>query len=162
MQVVSIRCRLCSVEHMALPALASSMADNLMQRTVQMCVTLEGVAWTIDAVRTAAMTTIVAAGFEESGSGDHVAVEEVARRMQVAEHVALWQLRAAGLEPSTSLGGASSVSCLRRKQEAAADTTSERNCAVEAAGTALERPRSRPSSCSSSPSPSQMEGDAVW
>ena len=85
---------------MALPLLASSMTDDLMRRTVRMCVALEGVAWTVESVQNASKAIVRAAGFEPSTTQDYVAVEDIARNMGEGEHAVLWQLRACGFEPS--------------------------------------------------------------
>jgi hypothetical protein len=146
---------------MALPALASAMADDLTRRAVRMCVALQGVAWTVDVVRRTSMDTLVAAGFEEGASEDQVAIEDVAERLQVPEHVALWQLRAAGMEASAAevrpdgvrgpLRRAAWVSGLRRRP------------AGERGEAAPEHPKSRsPSPASSSPSASRGEGEPAW
>lgn len=78
------------------------MAEELMRRTVRMCVVLEGASWTIEKVESTARCPLLGAGFQPSNPEDYVALEDIAQGLGIAEEAAAWHVRACGLD----VGGA--------------------------------------------------------
>ena len=85
---------------MTVSALTAAMAEDVLRRTVRMCVALEGVVWTTTAVQDAARAPVLAAGFGVAVDRGHVPLEEAAAMTGLAVDAMIWQLRACGIEPS--------------------------------------------------------------